>query len=145
LLSGKATQITSGEKSVNFEIAPRSWAVLKADSQFQPTTKLSITLNKPSIDIRTNESLLALTANVPGSDFTEVTFAYRVKGKSKNWSIVGTADKRIVGVTGFKDGLYRAYVNSYKFKKGTELQFVAIAKNVNGEKLASSLQSYLVK
>jgi hypothetical protein len=74
-----------------------------------------------------------------------VTFAYRVKGKSKNWSIVGTADKRIVGVTGFKDGLYRAYVNSYKFKKGTELQFVAIAKNVNGEKLASSLQSYLVK
>ena len=145
LLSGKATQITTGEKSVDFEIGPRSWVVLKAENQFQPTTKLAITLNKPSIDIRTNESLLALTANVPGSDFSEVTFAFRVKGKSLNWSIVGTSDKRIIGVTGFKDGLYRVYANPNKFKKGTELQFVAIVKSANGEKLASSLQSYLVK
>jgi hypothetical protein len=102
-------------------------------------------LNKPTIDIRTSESLLALTANVPGGDFNEVTFAFRIKGKSKNWSIVGTADKRIIGVTGFKDGLYRVYANPNKFKKGTELQFVAIVKNTNGDKLASSIQSYLIK
>jgi hypothetical protein len=104
---------------------------------------LGIVFNKPLIDIRTNESLLALTANIPGSDFNEVTFAVRQKGK--NWTTVGTTDRRIIGATGFKDGLYRSYVNTEKFKKGTELQFVAIVKNANGEKLASTLQSYLVK
>ena len=86
---------------------------------------------------------MALSASVPGSDFNEVTFAIRQKGK--NWTIVGTTDRRIIGATGFKDGLYRAYFNTSKFKKGTELQFVAIVKNANGEKLASTLESYLVK
>lgn len=142
-ISGKASEITSGEKLVNLTLPPRSWVVLKAENQFQPTTKLAVALNKPVIDIRTNESLLALTASVPGSDFNEVTFAVRQKGK--NWTTVGTSDRRIIGATGFKDGLYRAYFNTSKFKKGTELQFVAIVKNANGEKLASTLESYLVK
>ena len=117
--------------------------VLKADNQFQPSAKLAITLAKPFIDIRTNESLLALTANVPGNDFNEVTFAMRQKGKS--WSTVGTSDRRIIGATGFRDGLYRVYLNPNKYKKGTNLEIVAIVKSATGEKLASAIQTFLVK
>ena len=143
VISGKAEGVSPVETSVNLTLPPRSWVVLKADNQFQPSSKLAITLAKPFIDIRTNESLLALTANVPGNDFNEVTFAVRQKGKA--WSTVGTSDRRIIGATGFKDGLYRVYLNPNKFKKGTNLEIVAIVKSGNGEKLASAIQTFLVK
>jgi hypothetical protein len=48
-------------------------------------------------------------------------------------------------VTGFKDGLYRVYLHQERYKKGAQLEVVAIAVNANGEKVASALQSYLVK
>jgi hypothetical protein len=143
VISGKANQITSNSKEVSLTLPARSWVVLKAENSFQPTTKLAIALNKPEIDIRTNEQYVALTAAVPGSDFNEVTFAVREKGKA--WSIVGTSDHRILGVTGFKDGLYRVYLHQAKYKKGTQLEVVAVAANPNGEKVASAIQSYLVK
>ena len=143
VISGKANDLSASSKSVSMTLPARSWVVLKADSEFAPTTKLAITLNKPTIDIRTSEQYVALTASVPGTDFTEVTFAVREKGKS--WNIVGTSDRRILGVTGFKDGLYRVYLHPSKYKKGTSLEVVAIAVNANGEKIASALQGYLIK
>ncbi|MGI9226913.1 MAG: alpha-amylase family glycosyl hydrolase [Candidatus Nanopelagicaceae bacterium] len=103
IISGKANDVVASGKTISLTLPARSWVVLKADSQFAPTTKLAITLNKPVINIRTYEQYVALTASVPGSDFTEVTFAVRVKGKT--WTTVGTSDRRILGVTGFKDGL----------------------------------------
>jgi glycosidase len=143
VISGKANEISASGKTVSLTLPARSWVVLKADSEFAPTSKLAITLNKPAKDIRTSEQYVALTAAIPGSDFNEVTFAVREKGKS--WSIVGTSDRRILGVTGFKDGLYRVYLHQDKYKKGTTLEVVAVAVNANGEKLASSIQSYLIK
>jgi glycosidase len=143
IISGKANDVSITGKKVTLTLPARSWVVLKADSEFAPTSKLSITLNKPIVDIRTYEQYVALTAAVPGNDFNEVTFAVRQKGKL--WSIVGTSDRRILGVTGFKDGLYRVYLHQDKYKKGTQLEIVAIAVNANGEKIASGLQSYLIK
>ncbi len=143
VISGKANDISASSKNVALTLPARSWVVLKADSEFNPTTKLTLTLNKPVVDIRTSDQFVALTATVPGTDFTEVTFAVRVKGK--NWSTVGTSDRRILGVTGFKDGLYRVYLHQDKYKKGTQLEIVAIAVNANGEKVASTLQSFLVR
>lgn len=143
IISGKANDVVASGKTISLTLPARSWVVLKADSQFAPTTKLAITLNKPVIDIRTYEQYVALTASVPGSDFTEVTFAVRVKGKT--WTTVGTSDRRILGVTGFKDGLYRVYLHQDNYKKGTNLEIVAVAVNANGEKVASGIQSYLVK
>ena len=143
VISGKANEISASGQSVSLTHPARSWVVLKADSEFAPTSKLAITLNKPVKDIRTSEQYVALTAAIPGSDFNEVTFAVREKGKS--WSIVGTSDRRILGGTGFKDGLYRVYLHQEKYKKGTTLEVVAVAVNVNGEKLASGIQSYLNK
>ena len=143
IISGKANDVVASGKTISLTLPARSWVVLKADSQFAPTTKLAITLNKPVIDIRTYEQYVALTAAVPGTDFNEVTFAVRVKGKS--WTTVGTSDRRILGVTGFKDGLYRVYLHQDNYKKGTNLEIVAIAVNANGEKVASGIQSYLVK
>jgi glycosidase len=143
IISGKANDVVASAKTISLTLPSRSWVVLKADSQFAPTTKLAITLNKPVIDIRTYEQYVALTASVPGSDFTEVTFAVRIKGKT--WTTVGTSDRRILGVTGFKDGLYRVYLHQDNYKKGTNLEIVAIAVNANGEKVASGIQSYLVK
>ena len=143
IISGKANDVVASGKTISLTLPARSWVVLKADSQFAPTTKLAITLNKPVIDIRTYEQYVALTASVPGSDFTEVTFAVRIKGKT--WTTVGTSDRRILGVTGFKDGLYRVYLHQDNYKKGTNLEIVAVAVNANGEKVASGIQSYLVK
>jgi alpha-amylase len=143
VISGKANDISASSKSVALTLPARSWVVLKADSEFVPTAKLAITLNKPAIDIRTSDQYVALTAAIPGTDFNEVTFAVREKGKA--WSIVGTSDRRILGVTGFKDGLYRVYLHPSKYKKGTNLEVVAVAVNANGEKIASALQSYLIK
>ena len=143
IISGRANEVSATGKNVTLTLPARSWVVLKAESEFAPTSKLSITLNKPIVDIRTYEQYVALTAAVPGSDFNEVTFAVRQKGKP--WSIVGTSDRRILGVTGFKDGLYRVYLHQDKYKKGTQLEIVAIAVDANGEKIASGLQSYLIK
>ena len=143
VISGRANEVNPAGKSISLTLPARSWVVLKADSQFNPTTKLAITLNKPTIDIRTSEQYVALTAVVPGTDFNEVTFAVREKGKP--WNIVGTSDHRILGVTGFKDGLYRVYLHQGRYRKGAQLEVVAIAVNANGEKVASALQSYLVK
>ncbi|MFM1757688.1 MAG: hypothetical protein RL193_265 [Actinomycetota bacterium] len=142
-ISGKANEVSVNGKLVSLNLLPRSWVVLKAESEFVPTSKLSINLNKPIVDIRTYEQYVALTATVPGTDFNEVTFAVRQKGKP--WSIVGTSDRRILGVTGFKDGQYRVYLHQDKYKKGTQLEIVAIAVNANGEKIASNLQNFLIK
>ena len=143
LVSGKADQISSSGLMVALKLPARSWVVLKADNQFSPTSKLAITLGKPFVDIRTSGYYVALTAAVPGNDFNEITFAVRQKGKS--WAIVGTSDKRLLSVTGFKDGLYRVYLHQDKYKKGTQLEVVAIVQNANGERLASAIQNYLVK
>ena len=143
VVSGKASGIDVNGKEISLTLPARSWVVLKAESEFAPTVKLAITLNKPLIDIRTYEQYVALTATVPGTDFNEVTFAVRQKGKT--WNIVGTSDHRILGVTGFKDGMYRVYLHQDKYKKGTQLEIVAILVNAAGEKAASSIQNYLVK
>ena len=142
VLSGKANDVNASGKSVALTLPARSWVVLKADNEFVPTAKLAITLNKPAVDIRTREYYVALTAAVPGTDFNEVTFAVREKGKV--WSIVGTSDHRMLGVTGFKDGQYRVFLHQEKYKKKTNLEVVAIAVNANGEKIASAIQSYTV-
>ena len=143
VISGKADAITSTGRLVELNLPGRSWVVLKADNQFVPSNKLAITLKKPFIDIRTSGYFVALTADVPGDDFNEVTFALRQPGKP--WSIVGTSDKRLMDVTGFKDGLYRVYLHQEKYKKGTKLEIVAIAQSSTGERLASGIQNYLVK
>ena len=143
VISGKADAITSTGRLVELNLPGRSWVVLKADNQFVPSNKLAITLKKPFIDIRTSGYFVALTADVPGDDFNEVTFALRQTGKP--WSIVGTSDKRLMDVTGFKDGLYRVYLHQEKYKKGTKLEIVAIAQSSTGERLASGIQNYLVK
>jgi glycosidase len=142
VVSGKANDVNPSGKTISLTLPARSWVVLKADNEFMPTAKLAITLNKPMVDIRTSEYYAALTAMVPGTDFNEVTFAVREKGKP--WTIVGTSDHRILGVTGYKDGQYRVFLHQEKYKKKTKLEVVAIAVNSNGEKLASNIQSYTV-
>lgn len=142
VVSGKANDVNPSGKTISMTLPARSWVVLKAENEFMPTTKLAITLNKPMVDIRTSEYYAALIATVPGTDFNEVTFAVREKGKP--WTIVGTSDHRILGVTGYKDGQYRVFLHQEKYKKKTKLEVVAIAVNSNGEKLASNIQSYTV-
>ena len=142
-ISGNATDISALGTTVSLTLPARNWVVLKAENPFTPSSKLAISLAKPAVDIRTSEYYVALTASVPGNDFNEVTFAVREKGK--NWQIVGTSDHRLLNVTGFKDGTYRVYLHQDNYKKGTNLEVVAVVVNANGEKLASSIQSYLIK
>jgi hypothetical protein len=137
------SEFSEAEKVLNFTLLPRSWVVFKANKEFEPTSKLKIVLNKPFEDLRTRDLLISLTAKIEGTDFNEVTFAVREKGKS--WNIVGTSDHRVLGANGLDDGLYRVYLRPSKYKKGTKLEVVAIGQNTRGEKLASGIQSYLIK
>ena len=142
LISGKIDSQRVNIGTIEVSIPARSWAVLKATSTFVPAFPLKITLSKPVVDSRASGGLIALTAAIPGLDFNEVTFVARAKGQT--WQVVGTSDHRTLRAADFKDGLYRVYLHPNNFKKGSKLEVVAIAKNSNGDKLASAIQSYTV-
>ena len=82
------SQVKDGELSIT--MAPLSYTVLKADRKFTPTQALSIKLNAPKIDYST-ENWFALSANVPGNDYVEVTFAIREKVRIGGfWALLTT-------------------------------------------------------
>ena len=140
-LLGKAeTEVK--DQSMTVSLPPRGWVILKADSQFMPQTPLSISLLAPKPDYST-PGWSALSANVPGDDFVEVTFAIRQPGKS--WQILGTSDHRTLKDDNVAGGLHRVFLHNRLYKSGTKFEIVAIAKNTLGEKVSSKIINYTVK
>jgi len=140
-LSGAATKITAGNSTVELTLAPRSYVVLKAVKTFKSATKLSIQLRAPEIDYL-SPRWLALTANVPGNDYTEVTFATRTPGGA--WKVAGTSDRRTFSSGQITGGLYRMYLIPANYKTGTKLEVVAIAKAATGATVASKIQKVTI-
>lgn len=135
-LLGKA-DVSSGARSVNVTVPALGWVILKADRTYQASTDLSITLERPENGYSTNGWTM-LTANVPGDDFTEVTFVARNPGKS--WVTIGTADRRT-----FEPARnYRIYMYDKLFKSGSAVEIIAIAKNIKGDIAVSKSQSWKI-
>ena len=134
------SQVKDGELSIT--MAPLSYTVLKADRKFTPTQALSIKLNAPKIDYST-ENWFALSANVPGNDYVEVTFA--IREKSKNWRVLGTSDHRTFASDSVVGGLHRVYLHPREFKSGRTLEIVAIVKDASGAKVTSNIRTLSIR
>ena len=142
VLFGAPSNLVSGVNEVKVTVPPVSAVVLKAEETFVPITPLSITLRAPKTDFST-ENWEALTASVPGSDYVEVTFAVRQKGK--NWRVLGTADRRTLEDYNTPAGLFRVYLQPRQFKSGTQLEIVAIAKGADGKFATSKIRNFTIK
>lgn len=130
-------------KKISLKIPAVSTLVLKADSKFLSSAPLSVSLQKIGIDYAT-PYWLGLRATVPGDEFVQVNFQMRVKG-AKSWSNLGTADRRTFQSDDIDGGLYRAFIQPRKFKSGTSIEVIAIARNESGKLAYSKIQSFTIK
>ncbi len=135
-LLGKA-DVSSSSKTINVTLPALGYVILKADRQYQPQSAIKVTLEAPENGYITNGWTL-LTANVPGDDFVEVTFAARNPGKP--WVTIGTSDRRTFDPA----RSYRVYMNDKIFKSGTTVEIIAIAKNSKGETAISKSQRWKI-
>ena len=130
-------------KKISLTMPPLSTIVLKADSKYVAQAKPTVTLQKIAYDYAT-PYWLGLRATVPGDDFMQVNFQMRVKG-AKSWTNLGTADRRTFATEDIPGGLYRAFIQPRKFKSGTQIEVVAIARNESGDLAYSKVQSFTIK
>lgn len=140
-VSGDA-QYSAHATSLDLKLAPRSWAILKADKAFEPSIALEVKLNSPKPDYRT-PGWSAITAKVLGDDFVQVTFAARQIGKA--WKILGTSDHRTIEDNYVTAGLHRVFIHNRLYKSGTIFELAAIVTNTKGERSVSKVVNYKVK
>ena len=140
---GPATKANVDGKKISLKIPALSTIVLKADSKFVATTNLAVNLQKIAYDYAT-PYWLGLRATVPGDEFVQVNFQMRVKGSSA-WTNLGTADRRTFKSDDIDGGLYRAFIQPRKFKSGTTVEAIAIARNESGAIAYSKIQSFTIK
>jgi glycosidase len=140
---GPATKANVDGKKISLKIPALSTIVLKADSKFVATTNLTVNLQKIAYDYAT-PYWLGLRATVPGDEFVQVNFQMRVKGSSA-WTNLGTADRRTFKSDDIDGGLYRAFIQPRKFKSGTTVEAIAIARNESGAIAYSKIQSFTIK
>ena len=129
-------------KSINLTIPAISTVVLKSTKKVSVTNKLSVNLAKIDYDFAT-PNWLSLRATVPGDEFIQVNFQIRKQGTTK-WSNVGTADRRTFETSEVPGGLYRVFTQPRKFKSGTTIEVVAIAKNAAGEIAYSKVRTFKI-
>lgn len=140
-LAGSSLEVTTSLDQIRIKMPARSYLVLKGDRPFLPKTKLSISLQNPTIDYYTPR-WLAMTATIPGNDFNEVTFAARVVGGT--WKVLGTSDHRTFKTEMTDGGTYRVFLHPREYKSGTKLEIVAIAKSATGQTVVSALKRITV-
>lgn len=135
-LLGKADFNSSGN-NLAVTVPALGWAILKADTRYQSSTALKISLDEPENSYATNGWSL-LTAFVPGDDFVEVTFVARNPGKP--WVTIGTSDRRTFDAA----RNHRIYMYDRLFKSGSTVEIIAIAKNAKGEIAVSNSQKWKI-
>ena len=129
-------------KIVSITVPAISTVVLKAKSTFTAKDKISVNLAKIDYDFAT-PNWLALRATVPGDEFVQVNFQARVKGSSK-WGNLGTSDRRTFETDEVQGGLHRVFLTPRKFKSGTTIEVIAIARNENNEIAYSKVREFKI-
>jgi len=139
---GKTSSLSFTGKTIDLTVPAISTVVLKATQKFTSTNKLSVNLAKVDYDYAT-PNWLSLRATVPGDEFVQVNFQIRKQGSTK-WTNVGTADRRTFETSEVPGGLYRVFTQPRKFKSGTTIEVVAIAKNAAGEIAYSKIRTFKI-
>jgi glycosidase len=142
VIYGAALAIDVAGKSISLTVPAISTVVLKAGKKFTATNKLMVNLAKVDYDFAT-PNWLSLRASVPGDDFTQVNFQIRKQG-STQWINVGTSDRRTFETSEVPGGLYRVFTQPRKFKSGTTIEVVAIAKSAAGEIAYSKVRTFKI-
>jgi len=142
VIYGSASALNVVGKTISLTAPAISTVVLKSSRKFTPTSKLSVNLAKVDYDFAT-PNWLSLRATVPGDEFIQVNFQIRKQGTTK-WSNVGTADRRTFETSEVPGGLYRVFTQPRKFKSGTTIEVVAIAKNAVGEIAYSKVRTFKI-
>ena len=140
---GKPIKVESSGSSVSGTVAPLTSIVLKADKKVTHAEKIEVNLRPIAIDYNT-QNWLGLSATVPGNGYNQVNFQMRVKG-SKNWINLGTADRRTLKYDLLPADLYRGFIQPRKFKSGTTIEVIAIARNDAGATAYSKIRNYKIK
>ena len=139
---GTNTTFSVVGKKVSITVPAISTVVLKAKSSFTAKEKISVNLAKINYDFST-PNWLALRATVPGDEFVQVNFQVRAKGSSK-WGNVGTSDRRTFETDEVQGGLHRVFLTPRKFKSGTTIEVIAIARNENNEIAYSKVREFKI-
>ncbi|MFM8404662.1 MAG: hypothetical protein ACKOAA_02160, partial [Actinomycetota bacterium] len=142
VIDGKASALNVTGKTISLTIPAISTVILKASKTFTANSKLAVSLAKIDYDYAT-PNWLSLRATVPGDEFVEVNFQIRKQGATK-WTNVGTADRRTFETSDVAGGLYRVFTQPRKFKSGTTIEVIAIAKNQAGETAYSKVRTFKV-
>jgi hypothetical protein len=72
-----------------------------------------------------------------------VNFQVRVKGSSK-WNNIGTADRRTFKSDEVEGGIYRVFLPPKKYKSGTIIEVIAIARNQKSEFAYSKIREFKI-
>jgi hypothetical protein len=80
---------------------------------------------------------IELSTRIPGKDYVEVSFSVRYPGKA--WRHLGTSDRRTFKTEKTLGGLHRVFLHPEKFKKGSTLEIIAVAKSSDNKIKASAI------
>ena len=139
---GPNTRFSAVGKKVSIQVPAITSVILKATKPFESKAKLIVNLAKINYDFAT-PNWLSLQASVPGDEFVEVNFQVRIKGSSK-WINVGTADRRTFKTDEVEGGLYRVFLPPRKYKSGTTIEVIAIARNQKNEVAYSKVREFKI-
>lgn len=126
-------------KSVTMTIPGLSWAIFEPNER-NVDAVASVSLSPIKID-ELNSSQLRLDARIVGSDFANVSFYYRNKGKS--WVLLGMDDSSTYSNNPPDANIFRVYPNKNLFMKGI-IEFKAVV-NKNGQEVTSEIRTFTIK
>lgn len=134
LLDGAcAVDITDPTKCI---LSGRSYFVIEnGSSEIKPSAlaNLKVAVKRTSLPT----GWIELSTRIPGKDYLEVSFSVRYPGKA--WRHLGTSDRRTFKTEKTLGGLHRVFLHPEKFKKGSTLEIIAVAKSSDNKIKASAI------
>ena len=138
---GSAISSSISGTNMTVKVGATSYLVLKAVNKFKAKLAPTITLNAPRSDFAM-DYLLEISSTVKGDEYNQVTYLVRESGKS--WQNIGTSDHRTVKGNISAADLYRVFLEPRNYVNETNLEIVAIVKNVAGKTVVSKIIKYKV-
>jgi hypothetical protein len=109
---------------IKIEIPARSYCVYERKNPQKSTGQIKFS-NLKVRDTGLPSGWREISTQLTGINYAEVTFNVRAKGK--NWTAIGTSDRRTFATERTKGGLYRVYLHPEDFKKGSTIEIIAAA------------------
>jgi glycosidase len=107
---------------IKIEIPARSYCVYERKNPQKSTGQIKFS-NLKVRDTGLPSGWREISTQLTGINYAEVTFNVRAKGK--NWTAIGTSDRRTFATERTKGGLYRVYLHPEDFKKGSTIEIIA--------------------